>query len=313
MSVVELALCAWIVFAILTVAAGSLGFAWVSKKTRDWSPAERANALTLFGLAPLLVPTVAVVLCFVPSLFHLVSGTPDHCAQHDDLHPHFCLIHRVAPGTSYGWIVVFAIAVLALVRLAPVALVAIRASLHARDLSRHAGEDHVVSSAVPLALTVGWIRPRPLVSTGLVDRIEPRLAEAVLAHERAHATRGDNLRKLVVSLVARLYPIGGRLVSELTLACELAADEQAAREMGDRVLVAEAIVAATRAGANVQTAWSSAVMCCVEQRVEALLDEPRPASRGSWRIVLGLAALVAVLTSDPLHDAVENLLSCLVA
>jgi Zn-dependent protease with chaperone function len=64
------------------------------------------------------------------------------------------------------------------------------------------------AQAEPLAFCIGLLRPRVVVSTGLVEQVSSSELAAILAHERRHQQRRDPLRFLVVTLLrSMLYPL----------------------------------------------------------------------------------------------------------
>jgi bla regulator protein blaR1 len=74
---------------------------------------------------------------------------------------------------------------------------------------------------------VGLFRPILLLPAGIVERLEPRQLEAVLAHELCHVRRRDNLTSaihMMVEAVFWFHPlvwwIGTRLVEERERACD---------------------------------------------------------------------------------------------
>jgi Zn-dependent protease with chaperone function len=154
-----------------------------------------------------------------------------------------------------------------------------------------------------------------LVSTGLRSRLAPAHAEAVLAHERAHARRRDPLRLVAVALLGAAHAPGARrlLLADAALACEEAADEAAAEAVGDRTVVAEAIVAVERllgGGAHHVGLAVGMTGCATEVRVEALLRDPvRPAPAApSRRIAWAVLAAGALLGAAEIHHLTESLL-----
>jgi len=159
----------------------------------------------------------------------------------------------------------------------------------------------VVSSSRPFALTVGWFRPRVLVSTALLGRLTPAQVEIVVAHERAHAERRDALTVTAarVLAIAHLPSVRRRILADLTLACEQACDEATAREFGDRLRVAETIVAAERASASRGSIPAAGLAFGggeVVDRVESLLSAPvdgAGARRTPWILLAAGAALAA--------------------
>jgi Zn-dependent protease with chaperone function len=99
-----------------------------------------------------------------------------------------------------------------------------------------------------LALTIGLFRPQIFLSDGLLRRLSPEQVAAVLAHERAHRRRRDGLRLAFATLWApsRLGDPQGTLMHDLRLAMEHCCDLAAAREVGDPLRVAEAMIQAHR-------------------------------------------------------------------
>jgi Zn-dependent protease with chaperone function len=137
----------------------------------------------------------------------------------------------------------------------------------------------------------------------------------VLAHERAHARRLDPLRLVAVALLGAAYATGTRklLLSDAALACEEAADEEAAGVVGDRTVVAEAVVAVERLlGERAHQLGRAVGMtgCATEVRVEALLRDPILPSpvASSRRILWGALVAGALLAASEIHHLTETVL-----
>src|SRR5690606_16635337 len=130
----------------------------------------------------------------------------------------------------------------------------------------------------PQAFVVGLARPTLFVTRGLLsDRHREHLAP-VIAHERAHLRRRDPLRRLVAALALAFHVPGLASVLERRLgrAHEMAADAEAATEVGSRQRVARALVRLTRARRRApDVALGFGSSSDVEARVACLLD-PRP-------------------------------------
>jgi Zn-dependent protease with chaperone function len=97
------------------------------------------------------------------------------------------------------------------------------------------GRVEMITSPVAFALTYGLARPRVLVSSALVQALQPHEVRAVLTHEAEHVRGRDPLRTLILRIVsARLFylPILGHLRQRFTLVCELAADRRARATCG---------------------------------------------------------------------------------
>jgi len=173
-----------------------------------------------------------------------------------------------------------------------------------------------VRCGLPLAMTVGLLRPRILVSHALRDRLPRHLLDAVIAHERAHERRRDVAKRAVASVLARLHTPKVRrlLLEDLVVATELAADAEAARSVGSSLCVADAILAVEHLAANAQPNQLALAFgeANVGSRIEALLAPaiaPRRRHRLAW--IAGSLAIIASFAL-PIHHAVETLLTSLV-
>jgi hypothetical protein len=109
--------------------------------------------------------------------------------------------------------------------------------------------------------------------------------------------------------------VGSWLVREIEIAAEQACDEETGVHVGDRMAVAEAILAVERLAQSnrSQTVPAGAVGfgdCAVARRVESLLKEPKlPRSLWPLGLVLALALVAALLGSSSLHHTTESLIS----
>ncbi|MFJ2395938.1 M56 family metallopeptidase [Streptomyces sp. NPDC087843] len=149
----------------------------------------------------------------------------------------------------------------------------------------------------------GRPRGRVVVTTALLRGLIPPERRALFAHERAHLTARHHRYLLAVRLAARANPFLRPLRTAVTYTTERWADEDAARSVGSRRVVARAIgkaallsgAAPAFAGISGSSAFSGfsgfASAGPVPRRVAALLG-PAPVAR-SWPSVftsVGLAA-----------------------
>lgn len=151
----------------------------------------------------------------------------------------FAAHHRIPTGLGLG-------AVLVLVAVAwRVGAVAATA----RD-GRIGGFDPltVVEADAPIAFARSGRRGGVVVSTGMLEALEPAERKVLFAHERAHVRGRHDVHMLVHEFAAAVLPWLARLRPELCLAAERAADAAALSEVrGDRRLVATAIARAAMA------------------------------------------------------------------
>lgn len=133
----------------------------------------------------------------------------------------------------------------------------------------------ILDTAEPIAYAAPGNPGCVVVSRGLLDALEPRERQVVLAHERAHLHHNHHRYLLVGELAVAAVPLLRSLAAQLRLATERSADESAASALGgDRQLVARTIARAaiTRAAHDgLLGAFSGG---SVAARVNALVGPP---------------------------------------
>jgi len=159
------------------------------------------------------------------------------------------------------------------------------------------GDEEAYAYAVP-----GW-PGRIVVSVGLLRILDAPSRRAVLAHEQTHLGERHDLHHLAAALAAAVNPLLIRSASALILACERRADEVAAREVGHRAAVAQAITTVVDPHCHAM-AWSAAGRD-VQTRVAALLSPPPDNRFVSSVLVIGTVVAMALSTVSVLwlgHD-----------
>lgn len=138
------------------------------------------------------------------------------------------------------------------------------------------------STRILTPLVMGWFRPVILLPAGLVTGLSPDQVGALLAHELAHLRRHDyliNFAQRLVESALFFHPavwwISGRIRMEREVCC----DEIAARVVGNRRLVADALVTLAEHELAVQELALAATGGSLSQRVRRLLGES-PAGSG---------------------------------
>lgn len=154
---------------------------------------------------------------------------------------------------------------------------------------------HVLAHDVPVAYCLPGLRPRVVVSSGVLAALDEAELRAVLDHELAHVTARHDLVVLPFVALGATFP---RLAAvraareQVALLVELLADDRAARRHDGRVLArALCKVGAGQAPAGGLGIGGSGVLV----RAERLLSPPPPLPLPGVLAVLGTAVLVLAL------------------
>jgi Zn-dependent protease with chaperone function len=156
----------------------------------------------------------------------------------------------------------------------------VRSLLEAHRMARECPGDTelvVVQDARPTAHALPGRPGRIIVSSGMLASLAPAERRALLAHERGHLRRGHHLFVAAVDVLAAVHPLLRPLTTSIRFTTERWADEIAARQVGDRSVVARAVGKAALA-ARAQPARNGMTMAAtagpVPRRVAALLSAP---------------------------------------
>lgn len=318
-------------FALTSLAITSFWPALMPILAEGAAPAARARRFVALALVPWLVPTLVVSAILWPGFADLAGGHADHCLAHGP-HLHLCLAHpRIAltPGLALAlagpgaWVLVW---------IGPRIAWGVRAlrdgaRLQSLPHEQIAPDVRRIESPRAFCFTAGMLAPTIHISDGLWRGLAPVERAVVLAHERAHARRRDPLTRLLAAIGSLGLGTRARhaLLEALDRASERACDEIAAALVGDRLLVAETLLAverlAGRAPARVKPAFGGTAL---QERVLALasretgdLDERGDRGRqNAGADEVGLAALSLIGMSSVLwviglrlHHGLEHALA----
>jgi hypothetical protein len=158
----------------------------------------------------------------------------------------------------------------------------------------------VIETDEPIAYAVPGERGAVVVSTGMLRALAPPERRVLLAHERSHLRHRHHRYLAVVDVAAAALPVLRPLRAQVRFSIERWADEDAARDVGDRHLTARAIARAALAQADWQPQVALALAGLgVPARVEALLADapPSPLVAEAAATAGGAALMVSVGTS----------------
>ena len=318
LTLASVAFSACALFASLSV---TLLWPFVHRASRIAHPRTRSRLAAWAAVGPFTLASTLVVLCLLPGVLPWLGIADDHCTTHAD-HPHLCLVHASASFTPL--LLVMAISLTGpLVVAASRRARAVVASVKTVSRLRRAASESLgqgirrIPSPRCVSMAVGVLDPVVIVSSGLTDSLERDQLEVVVAHERAHVRRRDPLIRSLAALLSFPLPPSRRrhVLEELELASEQACDEEAAGIVGDRLRVAETLLAVERLGSRNAIAMpvtaSGIAGGTLTPRVHAMLRDPiESAPRGrAWRFVA--VPLLALIAADPVHHAVEHLVALL--
>jgi bla regulator protein BlaR1 len=151
--------------------------------------------------------------------------------------------------------------------------------------------------------------PVVLLPAALLERLSPREIGAVLAHEREHIERNDNLKHSIHSLVETLFwfhPavwwIGRQMIEERERAC----DEAVLAGGHDGGEYASGILAVCRHCSAGAAGTAAATSGNLTQRVRYILGDGRPAALGAVKALSLMIATITATTVPMFAGAVDG-------
>lgn len=310
--------CAAVAVAIATLASIGVAVGWMAfRPLAVRSPTARAEAAFTFAILPALLAVAGTAAAGLPPILAALGLAKDHCTHHLH-HLHLCLIHSAGLRPALATIGAFSIAAF-VVRTAALVHAQLEMKRTIDGLVRLASvtADLLEVPGEPrLCHAIGLFRGRILLSRSMRAHLGPDHLRSALAHETAHLRRRDPLANLLLS-IAGLFQVPGlstMFSRAYRNAAEEACDDHAALIVGDRSLVAEALVsvAALQRGSNL--GWSvPAFGELLEGRVRRLLDGRCASWRSSHALSIGalvstVIVAAALAQSAALHHTIETIL-----
>jgi Zn-dependent protease with chaperone function len=169
---------------------------------------------------------------------------------------------------------------------------------------RRAGRPHgglvIADWADPVAIAVPGRPGHVLITSGILKLLDAAERRVLFAHERAHLAHRHHRLVAVTAAAAALNPLLAPARDAVAYLVERWADEDAAGEVGDRMLTARAVARA--ALATVDTASAAALALHGGSAVERVraLGEPAPAARRRRLLpafLLGAGCLVTTVAA----------------
>ncbi len=179
-----------------------------------------------------------------------------------------------------------------------------------------------IDTGFPIVAVIGILRPRLVIDARVLDSCQPEELDAILAHERGHLRRRDNLRRLLFLAAPALW-MPARAHDRWREATEEAADDLAAAQRADaRLHLASALVKVARLAQEHEPAgWPSHLPASalyrgesLDRRVRRLLAPPAvaPGAGHHWGLaVAGVIMGAALAVQRDIHDAMEVVVALL--
>lgn len=163
-----------------------------------------------------------------------------------------------------------------------------------------------------VAYTTGLVRPVTVVSVGLIRALDPQERSAVLAHERAHASRRHTAALWAARVIGRAFgfvPGVGVSVEMLVTALEARADEDATAAVGDPLAVARALASTARLTLERPAVAVGISGGEIGYRIRQLTTRSKPGMRRGPLGVLIVATIAMVLAQGVAWSAGQRALT----
>ena len=156
----------------------------------------------------------------------------------------------------------------------------------------------------PIAITIGYLSPRILLSSGMLEVLDERELQAVLHHEAVHVARLDPLRTFISDVCRTalpFIPIIRYTASQFDAKKEIEADARAVMAMRSPVPLASALAKVIMGTMPGEAAFGVG-LTPTQARIDAMLGRPLPNQSPRKFILLAALSLPsAALLSGSLY------------
>ena len=171
-----------------------------------------------------------------------------------------------------------------------------------------------IDDPFPVVAVIGILRPRLFVAERVLRECAPGEVAAMVAHECAHVSARDNLKRLAIRACPGVFGVGRRLDSAWSAAAEEAADARAAGlDARARLNLADALIHVARLAVPAAPPLASAFYLggSIDARVRRLVEPAVEVGTSRWTRLavsgaLALFVVAVVLAAPGLHDLMEH-------
>ncbi|MBP1964008.1 M56 family metallopeptidase [Paenibacillus aceris] len=136
----------------------------------------------------------------------------------------------------------------------------------------------IITSKIPTAMTIGFWKPQIILSTGLLDMLEPSELQAVIEHEKCHMKHRDPLAIFLLSVISkalRYIPIFTWIADKYPIMIELRADKYAIGQMNQPADLGSALLKLLKQQAptpHLSLSHASFAETSINVRIKHILD-----------------------------------------
>lgn len=301
----------WLVATVFTSLLSAAAYPLFRRAIENCDPSTRSLVTLGYALVGPATGAVTALVSSSPGAARLLII--EHC------HGGVCDSHAPLVGGSLGSVGLVAAASLGAFFVAAAAIRAVvygsrrLRSLFALSRASREREHLIVDSDQLFALCCGLFRQRIVLSRGLVERLSAVELDVVLAHERAHLSRFDNLRNFAGRWATIVWPAGARarIRSDLEACSERVCDLAALRACRSRQLFRQVVETMTPGGPPPSPAKGAPFgFADSDARLAQLSDAGAGRSSLSAFALLAVIWLIQVATATFLsHPVVEAIAS----
>ncbi|MBA2941714.1 M56 family metallopeptidase [Paenibacillus sp. CGMCC 1.16610] len=159
----------------------------------------------------------------------------------------------------------------------------------------------IISSKAPTAMTIGFRKPQIILSTGLLDMLDPTELHAVIDHEKCHMKHRDPLAIFLLSIMSKALwyiPIFAWLAKKYPIMIELRADKYAIGQMNQPADLGSALLKLLKLQSpapNLSLSHASFAETSMNVRIKHILD-PQMTLLLPWpRLRIAVSLLIVIL------------------
>ncbi|MFD0682004.1 MULTISPECIES: M56 family metallopeptidase [unclassified Paenibacillus] len=159
----------------------------------------------------------------------------------------------------------------------------------------------VLRESSPLAFAVGFMRPKIVISTGLLDLLSPEEVKAVLLHERYHCQCHHPLKKWITGLFIKsmeYVPVIKSLGAHFEIWIELQADRYVMKKTNTPLILGSALMKLIKVHNKFKMVRVSFAEHAINYRLQQIIDPDKPiaATLFTGRCVFISSAVMLVMS-----------------